>query len=138
MNPALPIALLAGGYLLYRVVAPAAPQKREIEGPLRPPPPPPDAQPPGPAATKLQAFVDSLSDEQLQLVRSAMPERWWGFLAAAVHAPSDALFRFTLGPLKVEYDAIIDKEQFQSDVVGAIGFGKALEVQAILKEAGVI
>lgn len=127
-------------YLGLKQARAATVPTRPIDGPLRPPPPDPDAPPPGPAARRIQGFLDERDDDELLALRSALPEHWFGFVSAAVQMPTDAGVVFIFGPARIDYQIMTEEERdaLQQRVVAAIGPLDALELQGILEDVGVI
>lgn len=145
------VGVLAGALLGYGVanaaMGPIKPPRRfpplppgEEPVPLRPPPPAPEAPPPGPLASRLGAFIDQLSDDELEAVRLSMPARWWGYIQGATTMPDDEATIFALTPIGIDL-SLWEREQIktlQNDLVGAIGILDALELKKILEEGGVL
>lgn len=133
-------ALMGGGlYFLGTTMAKAVPV-RALEGPLRPPPPDPEAPPPGPAAREILAFIDGLTNNELELLRSALPEHWWSYIVTATQMPTDADVQFVFSPATIDYAILTPeaKDQLKDNIVTAVGIFQALELQDILKKVGVM
>ncbi len=135
-----PIAAVVAGAGVFFATRKAKAAPPIPAGPLRPPPVPADAPAPGPAARRLQSFIDGLSDTQVAALRAAMPSHWWGFMAAAVQMPDDGGVTFVFGPARIDYSVMTEQQRdsLEDGIIDAVGYWNALELKSILVEVGVI
>lgn len=141
---------IAGGLLGYGVARAALPKipppvrypdpASDEHVPLRPQEPTPSDAPPGPLATELATLFKSLDDDELEAARRAMPLDWWKHILAAMDVPSDDEFSVAMTPIREEIGGW-SKEQVEtlkSDLLGALGVFKAMELKRILEAGGVL
>lgn len=135
-----PIAAVVAGAGVFFATRKAKAAPPIPAGPLRPPPVPADAPAPGPAARRLQTFIDGLSDTQVAALRAAMPSHWWDFMAAAVQMPDDGGVTFVFGPARIDYSVMTEQQRdsLEDGIIDAVGYWNALELKSILVEVGVI
>lgn len=130
-------AAAVGAYFWLR---PAQARYPMPKGPLRPPELPPDAPPPGPLASKFDDFIGGLSDAEVINLRGAVPSHWWDLMAMGTTLPSDELVVIAFNPARIDYAAMDDAQRsaLQSNLIDAIGWLNALELQSLLQEAQVM